>query len=160
MPFRQPIIHINDWLPPPGEAALSAKVVLHWLGLPTGQWPENHLGYPDRRLLSSQSHAIICNHGRAAIWKSGKMAAIWKNGHFNAETSGRSWYFLQKRNQDILHKAQIARLVFIGVAKTFVVTESHSVTILAFPHFWGKRKACASISFDLITPFHRKYQGG
>ena len=78
MSFRQPIIHISEWLPPPGEAALSTKVVPHWLGLPTGQCPESHLGYPDRRLLSSQSHAIICNHGRAAIWKSGKMAAIWK----------------------------------------------------------------------------------
>ena len=111
MSFRQPIIHINEWLPPPGVAAISAKVVLHWLCLPTGQCPENHLGYPDRRLLSSQSHAIICNHGRAAIWKSGKMAAIWKNGHFNAETSGRSWYFyktkiLKERNRDIWHKSE------------------------------------------------------
>ena len=145
MSFRQPIIHISEWLPPPGEEALSAKVVPHWLGLPTGQCPENHLGYPDRRLLSSQSHAIICNHGRAAIWKSGKMAAIWKNGHFNAETSGRPWYFyntkiLKERNRDIWHKAQIARLVFMGVAKTFVVTESHSVTILAFPHFLRPEK--------------------
>ena len=164
MSFRQPIIHISEWLPP-GVAALSTKVVPHWLGLPTGQCPENHLGYPDRRLLSSQSHAIICNHGRAAIWKSGKMAAIWKNGHFNAETSGRSGYFYKtknwkERNRDILHKAQIARLVFMGVAKTFVVTESHSVTILAFPHFWGKRKACASISFDLNTSFHRNIKVG
>ena len=88
-----------------------------------------------------------------------------KNGHFNAETSGRLWYFyktknLKERNRDILHKAQIARLVFMGVAKTFVVTESHSVTILAFPHFWGKRKACASISFDLNTSFHRNIKVG
>ena len=31
----------------------------------------------------------------------------------------------------------------MGVAKTFVVTESHSVTILAFPHFLSLRKASA-----------------
>ena len=37
MSFRQPIIHISEWLPPPGVAALSTKVVLHWLCLPTGQ---------------------------------------------------------------------------------------------------------------------------
>ena len=60
--------------------------------------------------------------------------------------------FLQKRNRDILHKAQIARLVFMGVAKTFVVTESHSVTILAFPHFLRPEKG---LCLDLITPFHR-----
>ena len=36
----------------------------------------------------------------------------------------------------------------MGVAKTFVVTESHSVTILAFPHFLRP------------TPFHRNIKVG
>ena len=64
MSFRQPIIHISEWLPPPGEEALSAKVVPHWLGLPTGQVA--HWAMPREPLGLSWQAPIIkskpCNH--------------------------------------------------------------------------------------------------
>ena len=45
----------------------------------------------------------------------------------------------------------------MGVAKTFVVTESHSVTILAFRHFLRPEKG---LYLDLTTPFHRNIKVG
>ena len=110
------------------------------------------------QVKAMQSYAITAapQSGNQEKWLQSE-----KNGHFNAETSGRSGYFYKtknwkERNRDILHKAQIARLVVMGVAKTFVVTESHSVTILAFPHFLRPEKGFCLFT----TPFHRNIKVG